>query len=200
VHVPGVLAEALFSLSSTDVTLAGYTDLAPVMRWTGYGVRREKLMSSRRISAPLLRKYTVRPKDTLENYLCLLPTLSKNNLAITPFVSCSLPLYQLLSVETSYGINNAMSRTAELLTIAVFGIVVLSVFTSSLDSHLVALQLSPGVNHLIDVQRTRLAGIVIPMHVSNGVLIEGKKPIRAAQEPQSAASGADQRGRQIPAN
>src|SRR5262249_24567994 len=75
------------------------------------------------------------------------------------------------------GINNAMSRTAGLLAIAVLGIVVLSVFTSSLDSHLAALHLSTGVQHHIDVQRTRLAGIVIPMNVSNGVQISLKRAI-----------------------
>jgi MFS family permease len=65
------------------------------------------------------------------------------------------------------GINNAVSRTAGLLAIAVFGIVALAIFTSSLESHLAALHLSPGVSHLIDTQRTRLAGITIPTNVSS---------------------------------
>src|SRR6266566_3302331 len=56
------------------------------------------------------------------------------------------------------GINNAVSRTAGLLAIAVFG--------NSLESHLATLHLSPGVSHLIDAQRTRLAGITIPPNVS----------------------------------
>jgi hypothetical protein len=64
------------------------------------------------------------------------------------------------------GINNAVSRTAGLLAIAVFGIVAFAVFNSSLDSHLATLHLSPDVYHLIDVQRTRLAAIIIPTNVS----------------------------------
>ena len=64
------------------------------------------------------------------------------------------------------GINNAVSRTAGLLAIAVFGIVALAVFTSSLESHLMTLHLSPGVQQLIEAQRTRLAGITIPTSVS----------------------------------
>jgi EmrB/QacA subfamily drug resistance transporter len=75
------------------------------------------------------------------------------------------------------GINNAMSRTAGLLAIAILGIVVLSAFTSSLDSHLAALHLSPGVQHRIDVQRTRLAGITIPGDVSGEVRVTLKRAI-----------------------
>jgi MFS family permease len=64
------------------------------------------------------------------------------------------------------GINNAVSRTAGLLAIAVFGIVALAVFSNSLESQLATLHLSPGVQQLIEVQRTRLAGITIPTSVS----------------------------------
>jgi len=45
--------------------------------------------------------------------------------------------------------------------------VALSVFTSSLESHLATLHLSPSVQQLIDAQRTRLAGITIPTTVSD---------------------------------
>ncbi len=64
------------------------------------------------------------------------------------------------------GINNAVSRTAGLLAIAVLGIVALSTFNTSLDSHLSALHLSPSVQHFIDAQRIKLAGITIPTNVS----------------------------------
>lgn len=74
------------------------------------------------------------------------------------------------------GINNALSRTAGLLTIAVFGIVAVTVFTSSLESHLAALHLSPHVFQLIDAQRSRLAGITIPTNVSG----EEQKAIKRA--------------------
>ena len=57
------------------------------------------------------------------------------------------------------GINNAVSRTAGLLAIAVFGIV-------ALESHLATLHLSPAVSQLIDAQRTRLAGITLPTSMS----------------------------------
>ncbi|GHO69982.1 hypothetical protein KSC_088740 [Ktedonobacter sp. SOSP1-52] len=64
------------------------------------------------------------------------------------------------------GINNAVSRTAGLLAIAILGLVVLAVFNSNLDQHLATLHLSPTVQAAIDAQRSRLAGISIPTEVS----------------------------------
>ena len=61
------------------------------------------------------------------------------------------------------GINNAVSRTAGLLAIAVLGIIVLAVFNSSLDSHL---SQQPQLLHLIDAQRFKLVGITIPAGVT----------------------------------
>lgn len=60
------------------------------------------------------------------------------------------------------GINNAVSRTAGLLSIAVLGIVMLAVFNRQLDRHLSGLQLTPAVGHSLDDQRTRLAGAQVP--------------------------------------
>jgi hypothetical protein len=67
------------------------------------------------------------------------------------------------------GINNAVSRTAGLLAVAVFGIIALAVFTSSLQNQLATLHLSPNVHQLIEGQRTRLAGITIPTTISREV-------------------------------
>jgi len=73
-----------------------------------------------------------------------------------------------------------VSRVAGLLAIAIFGIVVLSVFTSSLDSHLATLHLSPGLQHAIDVQRVKLAGITLPTNVSSETQVALKKAIDEA--------------------
>lgn len=86
------------------------------------------------------------------------------------------------SVEQSHagiasGINNAVSRTAGLLAIAVLGIVALSVFTSSLDHQLATLHVSPGVSQLIEAQHARLAGISIPPTVSGQVQLALKRAI-----------------------
>src|SRR5438874_7549194 len=60
------------------------------------------------------------------------------------------------------GINNAISRTAGLLAIAVLGIVILHTFDRSLDGRLARLDVSPSVKQSLDTQRSRLAGIELP--------------------------------------
>jgi len=63
------------------------------------------------------------------------------------------------------GINNAVSRTAGLLAIAVLGIVMLHSFNSHLDHRLLSLTLDAEVKQSVDGQRTKLAGLEIPSGV-----------------------------------
>ena len=60
------------------------------------------------------------------------------------------------------GINNAVSRTAGLLAIAVLGIVMLHIFDRSLESRLANLNVSPSMRQSLDAQRGRLAGVELP--------------------------------------
>jgi EmrB/QacA subfamily drug resistance transporter len=60
------------------------------------------------------------------------------------------------------GINNAVSRTAGLLAIAVLGIVMLHVFNDRLDRRLAQSKLPLSVSQSLEAQRTRLAAIKIP--------------------------------------
>jgi EmrB/QacA subfamily drug resistance transporter len=60
------------------------------------------------------------------------------------------------------GINNAVSRTASLLAIAVFGIVVFERFSHSVARRLEALGVPPEVRRVIEEQRGRLAAVRIP--------------------------------------
>jgi EmrB/QacA subfamily drug resistance transporter len=60
------------------------------------------------------------------------------------------------------GINNAVSRTAGLLAIAVLGIVMLHTFNNELDRRLQTLQITPDVRRSVDEQRSRLAGAALP--------------------------------------
>jgi EmrB/QacA subfamily drug resistance transporter len=69
-------------------------------------------------------------------------------------------------VGTASGVNNAVSRTAGLIAIAVFGIVVLAVFSSSLASHLSILPIPTGVHQALIEQQNKLVGIEIPPGVS----------------------------------
>ena len=60
------------------------------------------------------------------------------------------------------GVNNAVSRTAGLLAIAVLGIVMLHVFTDRLDQRVAEMKLPASVSQSLQSQRTKLAAIAIP--------------------------------------
>jgi EmrB/QacA subfamily drug resistance transporter len=62
---------------------------------------------------------------------------------------------------TASGVNNAVSRTAGLLAIAVFGVVLTGVFNTTLDTRLAALHLDEGIVRGILAQRAKLAGIEV---------------------------------------
>jgi MFS family permease len=98
-------------------------------------------------------------------------------ITVSPLTTTVMDAVEQRNAGIASGINNAVSRTAGLLAIAVLGIVVLSVFTSSLDSYLATLHLSPSMQHIIEVQRVKLAGITIPTNVSGEVQVALKSAI-----------------------
>ncbi len=57
------------------------------------------------------------------------------------------------------GINNAMSRLASLISVALFGVVLLTAFHTDLERRLDALHLSPAQKQSIDAQSSQLAAI-----------------------------------------
>src|SRR5882762_6542880 len=65
-------------------------------------------------------------------------------------------------VGVASGINNAVSRTAGLLAIAVLGIVMLLSFYRGLDQRLSGIQLSPPAREALANQRDKLAGAELP--------------------------------------
>jgi EmrB/QacA subfamily drug resistance transporter len=60
------------------------------------------------------------------------------------------------------GINNAVSRTAGLLAIAVFGVVMLHAFTHALVRRMNDVQVDESVRHFIYEQSVKLAGVELP--------------------------------------
>lgn len=62
------------------------------------------------------------------------------------------------------GVNNAVARTAGLLAIALFGIVMLQVFKGNLDRHLRQTTLAPVIAESIRNQSTKLAAIAVPQN------------------------------------
>ena len=78
------------------------------------------------------------------------------------------------------GVNNAVSRLAPLLAIAVLGIMATQVFTSSLDSRLAELAIPPEVQHVLDAQGSKLAAMEIPRTVSDPMRVKLKQAIDAS--------------------
>jgi len=77
------------------------------------------------------------------------------------------------SVKSSHagvasGVSNAVSRTAGLLAIAVFGLIMFHVFNGCLDRRLEEIPLAPDVRQALNQQRARLAAIEIPANVTEG--------------------------------
>ena len=63
------------------------------------------------------------------------------------------------------GVNNAVSRIAGLLGIAVLGIVIVQSFNRELDRRLTRIDIAPEVRRSIDEQRVRLAGAELPSSI-----------------------------------
>jgi hypothetical protein len=64
---------------------------------------------------------------------------------------------------TASGINNAVARVAGVLAIAIFGIVMVKLFSASLNRSLAGSQLAPGVLHYIRSNEIKLAGLEPPL-------------------------------------
>jgi len=64
------------------------------------------------------------------------------------------------------GVNNAVARTASLIAIAVFGVVMLHVFKTGLDHRLRSVSLAPSVAQSLQTQSIKLAAIDVPEDLS----------------------------------
>src|SRR5262249_16610252 len=67
---------------------------------------------------------------------------------------------------TASGVNNAVARTASLVALAVFGVVMLQVFKTSLDHRLTRANLPASVAQSLQSQSIKLAAIDIPENVN----------------------------------
>jgi EmrB/QacA subfamily drug resistance transporter len=85
---------------------------------------------------------------------------------VAPLTTTVMGAVEQRHAGVASGINNAVARTAGLLAIAILGMVAVAVFTAQLESQLALLHLSPGVFQMVDAQRSRLAGIVLPANMN----------------------------------
>jgi hypothetical protein len=78
------------------------------------------------------------------------------------------------------GINNAVSRTAGLLAIAVFGVMMLHTFSQTLASRMNELQLDDRVKHTIYEERVKLAAVQVPPDIDSATREQLKAAVAAA--------------------
>jgi EmrB/QacA subfamily drug resistance transporter len=78
------------------------------------------------------------------------------------------------------GINNAVSRTAGLLAIAVFGVMMLHAFSQTLASRMNELQLDDRVRHFVYEERVKLAGLEVPSEIDSATREQLKAAVAAA--------------------
>jgi hypothetical protein len=89
--------------------------------------------------------------------------------SIAPLTTTVMGAVALRQAGIASGINNAVSRLAWLISIAVMGILVLHVFNSGLDTRLTTIEMSPEARQMLDEQRNKLAGARISAGVSSEV-------------------------------
>jgi MFS family permease len=87
-------------------------------------------------------------------------------ISVAPLTTTVMNTVPRNRVGIASGINNAVSRAAGLLAIAMFGTVMFNVFNRSLDSRLPNLELPAAVQHSLDDQRINLAAAKIPEEIA----------------------------------
>ena len=87
-------------------------------------------------------------------------------LVIAPLTTAVMGAVPSTHSGTASGINNAVSRCAGLIAIAVLNIVVVLVFSAHYDGGIAALHLPSTAQAALAAQRTRLAGVQIPAGLS----------------------------------
>jgi len=78
------------------------------------------------------------------------------------------------------GINNAVSRTAGLLAVAVLGIVMLQTFDATLEQRLSGLNAPPDVRQALNQERMKLAAAEIPSNLNPGLQEQLKQGLHEA--------------------
>jgi EmrB/QacA subfamily drug resistance transporter len=101
-------------------------------------------------------------------------------LVIAPLSTAVMGAVDSERAGVASGINNAVSRAAGLLAIAVLGLLVAAAFNASLDGRLVAHHLGPALRHAVEARRARLAAAGAPAGVGSAVRLAVHQAVGAA--------------------
>ncbi len=89
------------------------------------------------------------------------------SISVAPLTTTVMGAVRKRQVGIASGVNNAVSRTAGLLAIAIFNIFVFNAFNSSLDGRLAKLNVPSQVRIALAKERINLAGAKVPDNISN---------------------------------
>ena len=101
-------------------------------------------------------------------------------ISVAPLTTTVMNSVEKSHAGTASGINNAASRVAALLAVALFGIVMTLVFNSQLDGALAEADLPAAITDAVQTQREKLAAIELPGGIEPAARDSARQAISAA--------------------
>jgi hypothetical protein len=102
-------------------------------------------------------------------------------ISVAPLTTAVMESVPSSEAGVASGVNNAVSRIAGLLAVAVFGLVLSAGFNRTLSRSLSQMQLSPSVRQSAEMQRSKLAGAQIGeprvMHAFDEAFVSGFREV-----------------------